>query len=64
MFFQHGAQKLFGVFGGNTVEIFSLFGLAGVIEFFGGIDKTFTKSPYPILVIFNLYGVKTEELMN
>jgi len=37
MFFQHGAQKLFGMFGGNTVEIFSLFGLAGVIEFFGGI---------------------------
>jgi putative oxidoreductase len=40
MFMQHGAQKLFGVFGGPQsmpVELWSLFGLAGVIEFFGGL---------------------------
>ncbi len=37
LFFQHGAQKLFGWFGGTTVQLFSLFGLAGIIEFFGGI---------------------------
>lgn len=38
MFWQHGAQKLFGLFGGNPVEsLGSLFGLAGVLEFFGGI---------------------------
>jgi putative oxidoreductase len=37
MFLQHGAQKLFGVLGGNQVELFTLFGLAGIIEFFGGI---------------------------
>ncbi len=36
MFFQHGAQKLFGMFGGNQVELISLMGLAGTIEFFGG----------------------------
>lgn len=36
MFSLHGAQKLFGVFGGNQVEIFSLIWFAGVIEFFGG----------------------------
>ena len=38
MFMQHGAQKLFGAFGGNAVgTYFSLFGLAGFIEFFGGL---------------------------
>ena len=32
LFFQHGAQKLFGWFTKNPpVEIYSLFGLAGVI---------------------------------
>lgn len=38
---QHGAQKLFGAFGGvppegTAVPLFSLMGLAGVLEFFGG----------------------------
>jgi putative oxidoreductase len=39
----HGAQKLFGVFGGfgsqpgGTAPPFSLMGLAGLIEFFGGV---------------------------
>jgi putative oxidoreductase len=38
----HGAQKLFGVLGGygpdgGTAPLFSLMGLAGVIEFFGGL---------------------------
>ncbi len=37
MFFQHGAQKLFGLFSGNQVELFSLMGLAGVIEFTAGL---------------------------
>ena len=36
-FAQHGAQKLFGLFGGTTVEIFSLMGLAGIIELGGGL---------------------------
>ena len=39
----HGAQKLFGAFGGvqgSSVPLFSLFGLAGVIEFFGGVLVT------------------------
>jgi putative oxidoreductase len=41
----HGAQKLFGFFGGvdprhpgTAVALFSLMGLAGVIEFFGGLS--------------------------
>lgn len=42
MFLQHGAQKLFGWLGGfggtpgQTAELMSLMGLAGVLEFFGG----------------------------
>ena len=37
LFLCHGAQKLFGLMGGNQRELFSLMGLAGVIEFFGGL---------------------------
>ena len=42
LFMQHGAQKLFGWFGGTdgsggTAELFALYGLAGVLEFFGGL---------------------------
>ena len=41
LFMQHGAQKLFGLFGGMdgegaTAELLSLMGVAGVLEFFGG----------------------------
>jgi putative oxidoreductase len=38
MFWQHGAQKLFGWLGGRQVaDLTSLMGLAGVLEFFGGL---------------------------
>jgi putative oxidoreductase len=42
LFVQHGAQKLFGLFGGvdgsgGTAELASMFGAAGVIEFGGGL---------------------------
>jgi putative oxidoreductase len=37
LFACHGAQKLFGVFGFHQVPLMSQMGLAGVIEFFGGI---------------------------
>lgn len=38
MVMQHGAQKLFGVLGAEgPAELASLMGLAGVIEFFGGL---------------------------
>ncbi|MBI2146208.1 DoxX family protein [Candidatus Woesearchaeota archaeon] len=40
LFMQHGGQKLFGWFGGlggSAAPLFSLMGLAGVIEFFGGL---------------------------
>lgn len=39
MLWQHGAQKLFGWLGGNAVESWFAWpiGIAGIIEFFGGI---------------------------
>jgi putative oxidoreductase len=37
LFACHGAQKLFGAFGGQQVQLASLMGLAGIIEFFGGL---------------------------
>ena len=36
-FAQHGAQKLFGVLGGQAAALTSQLGLAGIIEFVGGI---------------------------
>jgi putative oxidoreductase len=37
MFAVHGAQKLFGFLGGHQMPIGSLFGVAGIIEFVGGL---------------------------
>lgn len=37
LFACHGAQKLFGVLGGQRVALASQFGLAGVIELVGGL---------------------------
>ena len=37
LFACHGAQKLFGALGGQQVPLMSMVGLAGVIEFFGGL---------------------------
>ena len=36
LFLFHGLQKLFGMYGGQTVELVSLRGLAGLIELVGG----------------------------
>ena len=36
-FAQHGAQKLFGVLGGSAVSLATQRGLAGIVEFVGGI---------------------------
>jgi putative oxidoreductase len=37
LFFFHGVQKLFGLFGGREVDVLSRLGAAGVIETAGGI---------------------------
>ncbi|MAE49460.1 DoxX family protein [Candidatus Pacearchaeota archaeon] len=41
LFLQHGVMKLFGGFGGNAVELTSLMGVAGLVEFFGGLFIAF-----------------------
>ena len=41
LFAQHGFQKLFGMFGGKAAELFSLMGLAGTVEFIGGLAIAF-----------------------
>jgi putative oxidoreductase len=37
LFMQHGAQKLFGLLGGSQRGLLTQMGVAGVIEFFGGL---------------------------
>ncbi len=37
LFLFHGLQKLFGMYGGRTVPLMSLYGAAGVIELVGGV---------------------------
>lgn len=37
LFACHGAQKLFGLLGGEKKALASLMGVAGVVEFFGGL---------------------------
>lgn len=37
LFACHGAQKLFGVLGGQQAELASKFGVAGIIELVGGV---------------------------
>lgn len=44
LFLQHGLQKMFGMFGGlggTSAELFSLMGLAGIIETVGGLFIAF-----------------------
>lgn len=37
LFMLHGAQKLFGFLGGQKPPLLSLLGVAGLLEFFGGL---------------------------
>lgn len=61
LFMQHGAQKLLGWFGGmggggETAELVSLMGLAGVFELVGGLLVTvglFTR-PVAALLVFEM----------
>lgn len=62
LFMQHGAQKLFGLFGGvdgagATPPLFSLFGLAGVLEFFGGLLVVVGFLTRPVAVVLALQMV-------
>jgi putative oxidoreductase len=37
LFLEHGLQKLFGMLGGKAAPLASLYGVAGVLEFGGGL---------------------------
>ena len=52
LFFQHGAQKLFGWFSERPpAELFSLMGLAGVVEFAGGLAIALGLFTRPVALI-------------
>ena len=51
VFAQHGAQKLFGVLGGRQMELMSQMGLAGVIEFFGGLAIAVGAFTSPVAIV-------------
>jgi len=55
MFWQHGAQKLFGMLGGNAVEAWISFprGIAGVLEFFGGLMILFGLFTRPVAFLLS-----------
>ena len=51
LFWEHGAQKLLGWFGGNPVEPMSLLGWAGILEFFGGVLIVLGLLTKPVAVV-------------
>lgn len=57
LFFMHGAPKLLGWFGGfggepgATAELLSLYGLAGVLEVFGGLLILFGLFTRPVALV-------------
>jgi putative oxidoreductase len=59
LFFQHGAQKLLGWFGGMggegaTAPLFSLMGLAGVLELVGGVLLVLGLFVVPVAVVLTI----------
>jgi putative oxidoreductase len=59
LYMQHGCQKLFGWFGGmggpgKTVELMSQFGLAGVLETFGGLLLVLGLFTRPVALVLAL----------
>ncbi len=56
LFMEHGAQKLFGfpvAMEGFTLSLFSLLGLAAVLEFFGGLLVLFGLFTRPVAFILS-----------
>lgn len=56
LFMQHGGQKLFGfpiAKPGPPLELFSLTGLAGVLEFFGGLLLLLGLSTRPVAFVLS-----------
>jgi putative oxidoreductase len=63
LFMQHGAQKLFGWFGGfggqpgATAQLASMMGLAGVLELFGGLLVALGLLTRPVAAVLALLMV-------
>ncbi|WP_324673909.1 DoxX family protein [Hymenobacter sp. GOD-10R] len=54
LFMQHGMQKLFNFpAGGHSAELFSMMGLAGVLEFVGGLLLIFGLFTRPVAFILS-----------
>ncbi len=51
LFMEHGVVKLFGWLGGPQVPFVSLYGLAGVLESFGGLAIAFGALTRPIAAL-------------
>jgi len=56
LFMEHGIQKLFGGMGGvgapgKTADVMTLLGVAGILEFFGGILLAFGAFTRPVAAI-------------
>jgi uncharacterized membrane protein YphA (DoxX/SURF4 family) len=59
LFFTHGGQKLFGWFGADgTVELLSRMGVAGILEFVGGLMIMLGLFTRPVAFIPNLHHRK------
>lgn len=54
LFMQHGAQKLFGMFGKEAVPLLSQYGFAGVLELFGGLVIVVGLATRPVSALLTL----------
>ncbi len=54
LFLQHGLQKLFGLLGGKPVPLASQMGVAGLLEFVGGILLVVGLLTRPVSVVLTL----------
>ena len=54
LFLQHGLQKLFGLLGGKPVALASQMGVAGLLEFVGGILLVVGLLTRPVSVVLTL----------
>jgi len=50
---QHGLQKLFGLLGREAVTLVSLSGIAGVLEFFGGVAILIGLATRPVAFVLS-----------
>lgn len=57
LFLQHGLMKLFGWLGGTRVELASMLGVAGILEFVGGILLIVGLFTRPVAIVLTVQMV-------